>query len=109
MEEEENISTETLAELYLKGENIKEAHKIYRQLLKENPTSIRFKEKVRELGLSLRELRDDSSGRGESPIKPKRNIERAIGELKEWLNRIQQARKRSMEEGLGTKNEAGED
>jgi tetratricopeptide (TPR) repeat protein len=93
MEEEGNIATETLAELYLKGENFKEAYRIYRQLLKENPTSIRFKEKVRELELRLRE---SSSGGGESPIKPKRNIERAIGELKEWLNRIQQARKRSM-------------
>ena len=93
MEEEANIATETLAELYIKGENIKEAYKIYRHLLRQNPTSIRFKEKVRELELRLRE------SRRQSPIKPKRNIDRAIGELKEWLNRIQQARKRSMEEG----------
>lgn len=105
MEEEINIATETLAELYLKGENINEAYKIYRQLLKENPTSMRFKEKVRELELRLREV---SSGGGESPIEPKTNIERAIGELKEWLNRIQQARK-TMKEGLENQNEAGED
>ena len=94
MEEESNIATETLAELYIKGENIEEAFKIYQQLLQQNPTSIRFKEKVRELELRLRESRDISSG-GESPTKPKMNIERAIGELKEWLNRIKQARKRS--------------
>ena len=55
MEEEANIATETLAKLYLKGENIEEAYKIYRQLLKQNPTSNRFKEKVRELELRLRE------------------------------------------------------
>lgn len=108
MEEEANIATETLAELYLKGENIKEAFKIYRQLLKQNPTSIRFRERVRELELRLRESREISAGGGESPIKPKRNIERAIGELKEWLNRIQQDRK-TMEEGLENQNEAGED
>ena len=48
MEEETNIATETLAELYLKGENFEEAYKIYRQLLKQDPTSIRLKEKVRE-------------------------------------------------------------
>jgi tetratricopeptide (TPR) repeat protein len=95
MEEETNIATETLAELYLKGENIEEAYKIYRQLLKQNPTSIRFREKVSELELRLRESRDVSSEGGESPVKPKRDIERAIGELKEWLNRIKQARKRS--------------
>jgi hypothetical protein len=99
MEDEANIATETLAELYLKGENIKEAYKIYRQLVKQNPASIRFKEKVKELELRLSESRGTPSGGGESPIKPKRSIERAIGELKEWLNRIQQARKRSMEEG----------
>ncbi len=106
MEEEANIATETLAELYLKGENIEEAYKIYQQLLRQNPTSIKIKEKVRELELRLRET---PSQRGESPAEPKRNIERAIGELKEWLNRIQQARRRSTEKRLDTQNEAGED
>ncbi len=95
MEEESNIATETLAELYLKGENIEEAYKIYRQLLKQDPTSIRLKEKVRELELRLRKSGDASSGVGKSPIKPKRDIERTIGELKAWLKRIKQARKRS--------------
>jgi hypothetical protein len=95
MEEETNIATETLAELYLKGENIEEAYKIYRQLLKHDPTSIRLKEKVRQLELRLMKSGDVSSGGGKSPIKPKRDIERAIGELREWLNRIKQARKRS--------------
>ncbi len=95
MEKENNIATETLAELYLKGENIEEAYKIYRQLLKQNPTSIRLKEKVRKLELRLRESGGVSSEGGESPMKPKTDIERAIGELKEWLNRIKQARKRS--------------
>ncbi len=95
MEEETTIATETLAELYLKGENIEEAYKIYRQLLKQDPSSIRFKEKVRELELRLRKSRGVSSGGGKSPIKSKRDIERAIGELKDWLNRIRQARKRS--------------
>ena len=95
MEEESTIATETLAELYLKGENIEEAYKIYRQLLKQDPTSIRLKEKVRELELRLRKSGSVSSGGGTSPIKPKRDIERAIGELREWLNRIKRARKRS--------------
>ena len=95
MEEEANIATETLAELYLKGENIEEAYKIYQQLLEQNPSSIRFKEKVRELEMRLRALGDVSSGAGELPIKPKREIERTIGELKEWLKRIQKNRKRS--------------
>ena len=95
MEEEANIATETLAELYLKGENIEEAYKIYRQLLEQNPSSIRFKEKVRELEMRLRASQDVSSGAGELPIKSKREIERTIGELKEWLNRIQKNRKRS--------------
>ncbi len=95
MEEEANIATETLAELYLKGENIEEAYKIYQQLLEQNPSSIRFKEKVRELEMRLRASGDISSGAGELPIKPKREIERTIGELKEWLNRIQKNRKRS--------------
>jgi hypothetical protein len=54
MEEENNIATETLAELYLKGENIEEGYKIYRQLLKQDPTSIRLKEKVRELELRFK-------------------------------------------------------
>ena len=96
MEEESNIATETLTELYLKGENIEEAYKIYRQLLKQDPTSIRLKEKVRELELRLRKSGGVSSGGGKSPIKPKRDIERTIGELKEWLNRIQKAKKRSI-------------
>jgi len=95
MEEEANIATETLAELYLKGENIEEAYKIYQQLLEQNPSSIRFKEKVRELEMRLRASGDVSSGAGELPIKAKREIERTIGELKEWLNRIQKNRKRS--------------
>jgi len=95
MEEETNISTETLAELYLKGENIKKAYEIYQQLLKQNPASTRFKEKVRELELRLRESGGVSSGGRQSP-KRKDNIERAIKELKEWLNQIQQAKKKSM-------------
>ena len=85
MEEKANIATETLAELYLKGENIEEAYKIYQQLLAQNPNSVRFKEKVRELELRLRE----------SP-KQKNDIERALRELREWLNRIQQARRKSI-------------
>ena len=95
MEEEANIATETLAELYLKGENIEEAYKIYRQLLKQNPSSIRFKGKVRELEMRLRASGDVSSKAGKLPIKPKREIERTIGELKDWLNRIRKNRKRS--------------
>ena len=90
MEEEAKIATETLAELYLKGENIEKAYEIYQELLRQNPTSIRYKEKVRELELRLRE-----SGEGRASIKPKEGIERAIGELKTWLGRIQRAKKKS--------------
>ena len=90
MEEEANIATETLAELYLKGENIEKAYEIYQQLLRQNPTSIRYKEKVRELELHLRE-----SGGASASIKPKEGIERAIGELKTWLDRIQHTKKKS--------------
>jgi tetratricopeptide (TPR) repeat protein len=95
MEEETNFATETLAELYLKGQNIEKAYEIYQQLLEQNPSSIRFKEKVRELELRLKELGDVPSGGGE-PTKPKRDIERAIGELKAWLDRIQRAKKKSI-------------
>ena len=95
MGEETRIATETLAELYLKAQNIEKAYEIYQQLLKQNPNNVRYREKVRELELRLRESGSVSSGGGTSPIKPKRDIERAIGELKEWLNRIKQARKRS--------------
>ena len=95
MEEESNIATETLAELYLKGENIEKAYEIYKQLLQQNPTSSRFKEKVRELELRLSESGAVPSRGGESPNR-KRNIERVIRELREWLNRIQHARKRSI-------------
>lgn len=85
MEKKSNIETETLAELYLKGDNIEKAYEIYQQLLQQNPASTRFKEKVRELELRLRE----------SP-KQKNDIERALRELREWLNRIQQARRKSI-------------
>ena len=95
MEEEAKIATETLAELYLKGENIEKAYEIYQQLLKQNPTSTRFKEKVRDLEQRMRESGGVPSGGGESP-KRKRDIERTIRELREWLNRIQHARKRSI-------------
>lgn len=95
MEEEANISTETLAELYLKGENIKKAYEIYQQLLKQNPASTRFKEKVRELELRLRKSGGVSSGGSES-LKRKKNIELTIRELKEWLNQIQRAKKKSI-------------
>jgi tetratricopeptide (TPR) repeat protein len=95
MEKKSNIETETLAELYLKGENIEKAYEIYQQLLQQNPASTRFKEKVRELELRLRESGGIPSGGGESP-KRKRDIERAIRELREWLNRIQRARKKSI-------------
>jgi len=94
MEEEANIATETLAELYLKGENIEEAYKIYQELLKQNPTSIRLKEKVKGLEMRLGISGGVSSGVGESPIEPKREIERTIEQLKKWLNRIQKDRKR---------------
>ena len=95
MDEEASIVTETLAELYLKGENIEKAYEIYQQLLRQNPGSTRFREKVRELELRLREWGGVPSGGAESP-ELKRDIERAIGELKAWLNRIQRARKKSM-------------
>ena len=95
MEEEANIATETLAELYLKAENIEKAYEIYQQLLKQNPTSTRFKEKVRKLELRLKESGAVPSGRGESP-KRKSDVERAIRELRKWLNRIQQAKKKSI-------------
>jgi tetratricopeptide (TPR) repeat protein len=94
MEKKSNIETETLAELYLKGENVEKAYEIYQQLLQQNPTSSRFKEKVRELELRLRESGGGSSGGGESS-KRKKDIERAIRELREWLNQIQRARKKS--------------
>jgi len=68
---------------------------IYQQLLKQNPASTRFKEKVRELELRLRKSGGVSSGESES-LKQKKNIERTIRELKEWLNQIQRAKKKSM-------------
>ncbi len=95
MEEEANIATETLAELYLKGENIEKAYEIYQHLLKQNPGNTRFREKVRGLEQRLRESGGVPSGGDESP-KRKRDIERTIGELKAWLNRIQQGRKKSV-------------
>lgn len=94
MEEEAIFATETLAELYLKGENIEKAYQIYQHLLRQHPTSARLKEKVRELELLLRESGRVPSG-GDGSQKRKRDIERAIGDLKEWLDRIQQAKKRS--------------
>lgn len=95
MEKKSNIETETLAELYLKGENIEKAYEIYQQLLKQNPASTRLKEKVRELELRLRESGGISSG-GSKSQKRKKNIERTIRELKEWLDQIQQAKKKSI-------------
>lgn len=95
MDDEANIATETLAELYLKGENIKKAYEIYQQLLKQNPTNTRFREKVRELELRLRESGRISPGGSKSP-KQKGDIEHTIRKLRQWLNRIQKARKRSM-------------
>ncbi len=95
MEEEAIIATETLAELYLKGENIEKAYEIYQQLLKQDPASTRFRQKVRELEMRLRESGAVPSGWGESQ-KRKRDIERAIVELKAWLNRIQKARRQSV-------------
>lgn len=107
MEEKTRIATETLAELYLKGQNIEKAYEIYQQLLQQNPTNIRFKEKVRELELRMRESGRVPSGGGEPPIGPKMEVDRAIGELKAWLNRIQQAKKESIEErGFGIQNGA---
>ena len=96
MEEETRIATETLAELYLKGHNIEKAYEIYQQLLQQNPANIRFKEKVRELELRMRESGRVPSGSDEPPIGPKRDVDRAIGELKAWLNRIQKAKKKSI-------------
>jgi len=96
MEEEIRIATETLAELYLKGHNIEKAYEIYQQLLQQNPTNIRFKERVRELELRMRESGRAPSGDGKPPIGPKRDVDRAIGELKAWLNRIQKAKKESI-------------
>ena len=92
MEEKIGIATETLAELYLQGQNLEKAYKIYRQLLKQNPTSVKLKEKVRKLELLMRESGRVPSGGGEPSKEPKKDVERAIGELKEWLNRIQQAK-----------------
>jgi tetratricopeptide (TPR) repeat protein len=94
MEEEAILATETLAELYLKGENIEKAYQIYQSLLRQNPTSTRLKEKVRELEFLLRESGRVPSGRDKSQRR-KGDIERAIEDLKEWLDRIQQAKKRS--------------
>lgn len=88
------MATETLAELYLKGGNIEKAYQIYQGLLRRNPTNTRLKEKVRELKLLLRESGRVPSGRDESPRR-RGDIERAIEDLKEWLDRIQQAKKRS--------------
>jgi predicted Zn-dependent protease len=94
MEEETIIVTETLAELYLKGENIEKAYRIYQRLLRQNPTSSKLKEKVRELELLLKESGRVPSG-GDESQRRKGDVERAIGDLKEWLDRIQQAKKRS--------------
>ena len=96
MEEEIRIATETLAELYLKGENIEKAYEIYQQLLQQNPTNIRLKQKVRELELRMRESGHVPSGGDEPPIGPKTDVERAIGELKTWLDRIRKAKKESI-------------
>lgn len=95
MEEKSRIATETLAELYLKGQNIEKAYEIYQQLLQQNPTNISFKEKVRELELQMRQSRRVPFGSDEPPKGSKRDIDRAIGELKAWLNRIQKAKKES--------------
>jgi len=94
MEDEAILATETLAELYLKGENIEKAYQIYLRLLRQDPTNTRFKEKVRQLELLLRESGRVPSG-GDESQRRKGDIERAIEELKEWLDRIQQAKKRS--------------
>ena len=96
MEEETRIATETLAELYLKGQNIEKAYEIYQQLLQQNPTNIRFKERVRELELRMKDSGRGPSEGGESPTGPTRDVDRAIGELKAWLNRIQKAKKESI-------------
>ncbi len=90
MKEEIGIATETLAELYLQGANLEKAYKIYQQLLKQNPTSVKFKEKLRELELRMRESGCVPPGGGEPSAGPKKDVERTIGELKAWLNRIQQ-------------------
>lgn len=92
MEEKIGIATETLAELYLQGQNLEKAYEIYRQLLKQNPTSVKLKEKVRELELLMRESGRVPSGGGEASKEPKEDVERAIGELKAWLKRIQQTK-----------------
>jgi hypothetical protein len=93
MEEETKLATETLAELYLKGENVEKAYRIYRELLKQNPDNSRYKDKVREL-----ELRLKASGRGrqrrDGSLQPGGELDRTISELKEWLNRIQRTRKK---------------
>ena len=96
MDEEGKLATETLAELYLKGDNIEKAYQIYQELLKKSPNSSRFREKVKELELRLIDSGRGLQGRGESLPRERRDIERAIGELKGWLNRIQRARKKSM-------------
>jgi predicted Zn-dependent protease len=93
MEEESKLATETLAELYLKGENVEKAYQIYRELLKQNPDSSRYKDKVRELELRLNASKRDRQRREESS-QPTGEIDRTIGELKEWLNRIQRTRKK---------------
>ena len=88
MKEKIGIATETLAELYLKGQNLEKAYKIYRQLLKQNPTNVKLKEKVRQLELLMRV----PSGGGEPSKEPTGDVERAIGEPRAWLNRIQQTK-----------------
>jgi tetratricopeptide (TPR) repeat protein len=95
MGEETRIATETLAELYLKAQNIEKAYEIYQQLLKQNPSSVRYREKVRELQLRLRESGGIGSGGNELPISPRGDIQRSIGELRTWLKRIQRAKKKS--------------
>jgi hypothetical protein len=96
MEEEANIATETLAEMYLKGENIEKACEIYRQLLKQNPGSAKFREKVRELELRLGQSGGVAPRGSEYPKGPESEVDPTIGKLKEWLRRIQQARKKSI-------------
>ena len=95
MGDETRIATETLAELYLKAQNIEKACEIYQQLLKQNPSSIRYRERVRELELRLKESGGIGSGGHELPISPEGDIERSIGELRAWLKRIQQAKKKT--------------
>jgi tetratricopeptide (TPR) repeat protein len=95
MGEETRIATETLAELYLKAQNIGKAYEIYQQLLSQNPNSIRYRKKVRELELRLKESGGISSGESELSIRHQGDIERSIGELKAWLKRIQRAKKKS--------------